>query len=48
MRDHITPARVANSIRLQRQEFEGTFLLVEGRTDKLFYERFINGPKLVG
>lgn len=43
MRDQITPERVANSIRLQRQEFKGTFLLVEGRTDKCFYERFING-----
>jgi len=33
---------VAGSIRLQRDTHKGSFLLVEGRSDKKFYERFID------
>ena len=40
MIDFITVDREANAIRLQRSTFLGTFLLVEGGTDRTFYERF--------
>ena len=33
----------ANAIRLKRQEYGGTFLVVEGRDDRLFFEQFIDG-----
>ncbi len=42
MRDFITVDREANQIRLLRQTFPGAFLLVEGSSDKIFYERFID------
>lgn len=42
MRELLTVDRVANKIRLLRSNFEGTFLLVEGRSDKMFYERFVD------
>lgn len=42
MRDLLTVDRVANQIRLLRSNFSGTFLLVEGRSDKIFYERFVD------
>lgn len=42
MRDFITVEREANKIRQLRQTFSGTFLLVEGSSDKTFYERFVN------
>lgn len=42
MRDAITPDRIANQIRMRRSAYSGTFLIVEGRSDKLLYERFIN------
>jgi hypothetical protein len=45
MRDVLTSDRYANTIRLQRQTFNGSFLLVEGSTDKVFYERFIDNDK---
>ena len=32
----------ANAIRLKRQEHEGTFLVVEGRDDRLFFEQFVD------
>ncbi len=38
----ITPDRVANSIRLQRSQYQGSFLLVEGKKDKVFYKRLID------
>ncbi len=41
MRDHLTADREANVIRMKRSIFVGVFLLVEGSTDKVFYERFI-------
>lgn len=39
MREHITPNRIANQIRMRRTIHLGTFLIVEGRSDKLVYER---------
>jgi hypothetical protein len=42
VREAITHEREANAIRLRRSTFSGTFLLVEGSTDKIFYERFVN------
>ena len=37
------PELHANAIRLKRQEYRGTFLVVEGRDDRLFFEQFIDG-----
>lgn len=42
MREFLTDDRDANQIRLRRSTFSGTFLLVEGSSDKVFYERFID------
>lgn len=42
MRDFLSVDRDVNKIRLLRSNFSGTFLLVEGRSDKIFYERFID------
>ena len=42
MRDLLSVDRVANQIRLRRSTYLGTFLLVEGSSDKIFYERFID------
>jgi Protein of unknown function (DUF4435) len=40
MIEFLTPDRVANTIRLQRATFTGSFLLLEGSTDEKFYARF--------
>ncbi|MDB9312411.1 DUF4435 domain-containing protein [Spirulina sp. CS-785/01] len=42
MREYLTPDRDANQIRMRRSSFLGTFLLVEGDTDKKFYYNLIN------
>jgi Protein of unknown function (DUF4435) len=42
MREHLSVDREANAIRLRRSIFSGAFLLVEGSSDKIFYERFID------
>lgn len=42
MREYISVDREANAIRQRRSIFPGTFLLVEGRSDRIFYERFID------
>ncbi|MBD2492778.1 DUF4435 domain-containing protein [Nostoc sp. FACHB-280] len=42
MREFVTVERVANYIRLRRSTFTGTFLLVEGSSDKVFYQRFVD------
>ncbi|MBS3026128.1 MAG: DUF4435 domain-containing protein [Dolichospermum sp. DET50] len=42
MREFITVDRVANKIRQLRETYSGSFLLVEGSSDKVFYERFVN------
>jgi hypothetical protein len=41
VRDLLSLDRVANQIRLRRSIYQGTFLLVEGGSDKAFYERFV-------
>jgi hypothetical protein len=42
VREFLTVDRDANQIRLRRSTFSGTFLLVEGSSDKVFYERFVD------
>ncbi|MEH2420951.1 MAG: DUF4435 domain-containing protein [Nostoc sp.] len=42
MKDFLTVDRVANQIRLRRSTYTGTFLLVEGSSDKTFYQRFVD------
>jgi Protein of unknown function (DUF4435) len=42
VREFLTPDSDATRIRLRRSTFSGTFLLVEGSSDKVFYERFID------
>ena len=42
MREFLTVDRHANQIRLRRSTFFGSFLLVEGSSDKIFYERFVD------
>ena len=37
-----TPHEIANEIRMRRHQFPGTFLIVEGRDDRLFMENFIS------
>jgi Protein of unknown function (DUF4435) len=42
MRENLTADRYANTVRQQRSTFSGTFLLVEGRSDKIFYSNFVD------
>jgi len=42
MREYLSVDRDANAIRLQRSTFSGTFILVEGSSDRIFYERFVD------
>ncbi|MDX2214075.1 MAG: DUF4435 domain-containing protein [Oculatellaceae cyanobacterium bins.114] len=42
MRDLLSVDRDANQIRLRRSLYKGTFLLVEGNSDKTFYGRFVD------
>jgi Protein of unknown function (DUF4435) len=42
MREFITVERDANAVRQRRETFFGTFLLVEGSSDKVLYERFVD------
>ncbi len=42
MRDLRTGDADANQIRMRRSTFTGVFLLVEGSSDKVFYERFVD------
>lgn len=42
MREFLTDDRTANKIRLRREVSSSTFLLVEGSSDKVFYERFVD------
>ncbi len=42
MKELLTVDRIANQIRLRRSTYPGTFLLVEGGSDKIFYERFVD------
>ncbi|NET57212.1 MAG: DUF4435 domain-containing protein [Symploca sp. SIO2E6] len=43
MREYLSVERDANQIRLLRSTFSGTFLLVEGHSDKLVYDRLVDG-----
>ncbi|NEQ66597.1 MAG: DUF4435 domain-containing protein [Symploca sp. SIO2D2] len=43
MREYLTVERDANQIRFLRSTFSGTFLLVEGHSDKLVYDRLVDG-----
>jgi len=45
MKNAITPYRIANQIRLRRSAHLGTFLIVEGGSDKRVYERFVDCSK---
>jgi Protein of unknown function (DUF4435) len=45
MREYITPERIANQIRLRRSNFSGVFIIVEGSSDKLIYERLVSIEK---
>lgn len=36
------PVVIANEIRLKRSQHEGVFLIVEGRDDRLFHEKFVD------
>ena len=45
MRDFLSVEREANAIRLKRSAFSGTFLLVEGTSDKKFYGNIIDCEK---
>jgi len=42
VRHFLTVDRDANQIRLRRSTYIGTFLLVEGSSDKTFYKRFVD------
>jgi Protein of unknown function (DUF4435) len=42
VREFLSADRHANELRLRRSIFSGTFLVVEGSSDKIFYERFID------
>jgi hypothetical protein len=42
MKEHLTPARDASAILMRRDTFSGSFLFVEGSSDKVFYERFVD------
>lgn len=41
------PHVVVNSIRLKRQLHSGSFLVVEGRDDRLFFEQFVSATKCI-
>src|SRR5712692_8435090 len=38
------PVAIANEIRLKRSQHRGTFVVVEGRDDRLLYEKFFADP----
>jgi ribosomal protein L13E len=42
MKDIISASYQANEIKMIRSTFSGTFLLVEGNSDKAFYKNFVN------
>ena len=42
MKEYINPHILANRIRLQRDDYQGTVILVEGRYDKLVYGNIFN------
>lgn len=42
MQEFINGDVIANAIRMKRTHFDGSFLIVEGRSDKLVYERLVD------
>ena len=48
MREFITPGRIANQIRMLRENpqwVSASFLMIEGYTDERIYKRFVDGGK---
>lgn len=45
MKQYLTVDSVANEIRMLRSTYAGTFLLVEGESDRKFYGRFVDGTR---
>jgi hypothetical protein len=43
MKKYLNPDSIANEIRMTRGQYKGAFLLVEGSTDALLFERLTNG-----
>lgn len=43
MKKYLNPDSIANEIRMTRGQYKGTFLLVEGSTDALLFERLTSG-----
>lgn len=43
MREHLTGDILANSVRMERQQYAGSFLVVEGTTDAAFFRAYIDG-----
>ncbi|MCY4234108.1 MAG: DUF4435 domain-containing protein [Bacteroidetes bacterium] len=39
------PSEIVNEIRLQRQSFDGSLLIVEGRDDRLSFQKFVDQEK---
>lgn len=39
---HRRPVAMANAIRMKRQSYNGCFLIVEGRDDRLFFDAFVD------
>lgn len=42
MKKYLNPNSIANEIRMTRSQHKGSFLLVEGSTDALLFERLTN------
>ncbi len=42
MREYLTVDRIANTIRQQKTNFQGSFILVEGDSDKKVYQNFVD------
>jgi hypothetical protein len=42
MREYLSADREATAIKMRRSTFTGTFILVEGSSDKIFYERLVD------
>jgi hypothetical protein len=45
MRNHITPEILANSVRMNRTQFSGSFLILEGDKDARFFRTYIEPSK---
>src|SRR4028119_382357 len=45
MRESITPDRIANTIRLQRTQYTGSFLIAEGDTDARVWKNLVDSIK---